>query len=71
MRAPEAAELLEPREPAQRRWDWPLIGFSLACGVLLAAGGVGYRIVVWIVAAMIAYGLARLAWRLLRWTFTA
>jgi len=55
-------------ERSERRFRAAWIAFCLACGVLAALGGVGYALVVWIVTAMLLFGLGRLIWAVLRWS---
>jgi hypothetical protein len=62
--APEPGRVRKPRS------NVPLIVFALTCGVLVAAGGIGYTIVVWIVAAMLLVGLGRLIWWAVRGLFS-
>jgi len=42
---------------SERRFQAAWTAFCLACGVLAAVGGFGYALVVWVVTAMLAYGL--------------
>jgi hypothetical protein len=66
---PGGGAFQEAPERPERRWNTPLIVFSLACGVLVAAGGVGVTVVTWIVTAMLLYGLLRLGWWAVRGVF--
>ena len=56
-------------ERSERRFRAAWIAFCLACGVLAALGGLGYALVVWIVSAMLLFGLGRLIWAVVRWSF--
>jgi len=55
-------------ERSERRFRAAWIAFCLACGVLATLGGVGYTLVVWIITAMLLFGLGRLIWAVLRWS---
>src|SRR5215207_4283850 len=56
-------------ERFERRFRAVWIAFCLACGVLAALGGLGYTLVVWIISAMLLFGLGRLIWAVVRWSF--
>jgi len=56
-------------ERSERRFRAAWIAFCLASGVMATLGVVGYTLVVWIITAMLLFGLARLIWAGLRWSF--